>query len=200
MSTNSRSRRLLYSRLLQLRQVQELGVLKLRNHYFDTKDFKLYDKKTRLRFRLTNKTEGEVTLKIPSKKVVNTQHPPKIRREITAPLEVTDLLSMVKGEMDVELPEEILEHLPVATRKLNYLGQIKTKRSHVRLPSGLVIEVDKAKILDETIYEIEIEIQPSDDAEGIFRYVTRFLQQNQIEYEPTDVSKSKRFFAKLMSL
>lgn len=64
-----------YERLLNLGSVRTERVLKMRNHYFDTRDFRLYSKKARLRFRITNRTDGEVTLKLPSSKVVSSQHP-----------------------------------------------------------------------------------------------------------------------------
>ncbi|MCB0417622.1 MAG: CYTH domain-containing protein [Bdellovibrionales bacterium] len=188
-----------YERLLNLGSVRTERVLKMRNHYFDTRDFRLYSKKARLRFRITNRTDGEVTLKLPSSKVVSSQHPPKICREITAFASPEELYAMIEGERDIDLPKEIKSKLPVGQKKLLYLGQIKTKRTLLRLPNGLEIEVDKAKILDETIYEIEIEIGAGTNAEAIFDYVTRFLKLNDIENEPTEVSKSKRFFSKILS-
>lgn len=149
------------------------------NHYFDTADFQLRDKRSALRIRQKGNTY-ECTLKTPAEngyyEITDALNPQQVedifkKRSFAAP-EVT----------------EALQELGLQADLLEFLGSLTTHRIEFPYQSGLLV-LDHSEYLGTEDFEIEYEV--ADFEEGKRRF-QRFLKDFEVPFRMAD-KKIARF-------
>ncbi|SJZ53521.1 Uncharacterized protein YjbK [Pilibacter termitis] len=154
------------------------------NHYFDTENFELKNRKIGLRVR-TLPTSAELTIKIP-------QTIGKL--EINAPLSVAQAKKILSEN---KLPKnnvvaKKLEELSLEVDTFKHFGTLTTKRVEVEVPEGL-IALDESWYGDGHDYELELEV--SDAEEGKKAWL-QLLETLSIQNKPAK-NKVARMFEQL---
>lgn len=202
-------------RHLDLPTREFLRTTKQTNHFFDTRDFALEDRRVCLRLReegstylLTLKANEEIS----SEDGVATR---RIEEEVhLSPGEAVDVLRGSVSPRDAlaqrlsEEKRDVLALLDEAlgSAELHYVGQFENLRTHlpeVELPLPgdssvrLRFELDRSRFsADVSGREIEVEVPASADLAVVHRAVVGLLEAAGIAWHPT-TSKAKRFFETL---
>ncbi|WP_078430358.1 CYTH domain-containing protein [Alkalihalobacterium alkalinitrilicum] len=156
------------------------------NHYFDTTDFALKEKKAALRIREKN-NKYIMTLKQPNE---------------VGLLETNQLVSTEEANLMLEtgtIPngdvKSDIEALKVPPAKFTYLGSLKTSRAEVQYNQQLIV-LDISHYLNIVDYELEVEGTNVDTVQEEFN---RILKQHNIPKRPTK-NKILRFFERKQRL
>ncbi|MGM0897732.1 MAG: CYTH domain-containing protein [Bacillota bacterium] len=149
------------------------------NHYYDTEDFQLRDKKAALRIRQIAE-HFECTLKTPAAE---------------GNFETTDVLTRDQAEaileqrkFDTPEVEEELGRLGVSLFHLKRIGSLTTHRVEVGYEGGLLV-LDHSEYCGTEDYEMEYEV--TDEAEGKRKFLS-LLEEKAIPIRPAD-KKIARF-------
>ncbi len=169
-----------FSRLISHFSIKEDTFITQKNHYFDTPQFDLKEKKSALRIREKN-DEFIFTLKTPLEKNL---------------LETNQLLT--RQESDKLLKEQLLPEgevknsllkLGVSINFLQHFGTLTTSRAEVDYKDGLLV-FDVSSYLNKVDYELEYEVKNRNTGEEIF---LDLLKELKIPVRNTD-NKVKRFY------
>ena len=140
------------------------------NHYFDTPDWQLRDRRSSLRIR-TFTDAAELTLKI-SQNVGN--------MEYNQDLTLSEADKMLAGEPLV--PGQILDILTqegISAQDLQVLGSLTTVRREMQHEIGL-LALDESHYFSITDYELEVEVEDAKTGEQAF---FQFLENHDINYK-----------------
>lgn len=140
------------------------------NHYCDTADWQLQDRRSSLRIR-TFADAAELTLKI-SQKVGNMEY------NQTLTLEEADKM-LAGGPL---VPGQILDILTqegIAVQDLQVLGSLTTIRREMQQDIGL-LALDESHYFNITDYELEVEVEDAESGEQAF---FQFLDHHGIDYK-----------------
>jgi uncharacterized protein YjbK len=161
-----------------------------KNHYFETADFILKNKKSALRIR---EKEGTYTL---------TLKEPNKKPEQEGLLETHQMLSLNEAEHAIntgELPSgevcEQLKQLGVNVDSLTYLGTLTTSRIEGEYENGILC-FDKSTYLDQVDYEVEFEGSTLSHAHSV---IENLLSSANLSQAPTP-NKVERFFDRKQQL
>ncbi|WP_424162068.1 CYTH domain-containing protein [Bacillus amyloliquefaciens] len=146
------------------------------NHYFDTKDFSLKQKKSALRIREKN-SAFVLTLKEPAAVGLLETH-----QELTAP----DLESFKIPEGPVKRQ---LEGLGINSEHICWFGTLSTERAEKESEKGLII-LDHSRYLEKEDFELEFEAADWDEGKRAFE---QLLKQFGIPARTTK-NKIQRFY------
>lgn len=180
-----------FKQLVTARQFQELvnhfsinedAFVEQHNHYFDTNDFLLKEKKCSVRIREKAGT-FTLTLKVPKETSVEETHQTLSKEDS----------ENVFGQQFTPADEmlEALGEFNVTLEELHHFGTLSTERTFIPYQDG-VLFFDKSNYLGETDYEIEYEATDYQKGKEVFE---NLLKQFNIRQTPTD-TKVKRFFNK----
>ncbi|MDR0297956.1 MAG: CYTH domain-containing protein [Streptococcaceae bacterium] len=144
------------------------------NHYFDTTDFQLREKRLALRIR-TFKHSAELTLKVPLE-VGNMEH------NITLPLGEAEQMiadkSLLSALSDISEVCQLIKDANIKLSDVTCIGSLATTRQEYQMPIGLAA-LDANSYLGMSDFEFELEV---DDAERGQADFNAFLAANAIEF------------------
>jgi len=168
-----------YEELLAFFNFQASDAKTQENHYFDTKDFQLKEKRCALRIR--KKTDGfECTLKIPAE-IGNF--------EITDPLTLQEAQNIFNAvSFDAKEVLQALKEQGIDWKSLLPIGTLITHRIEFEYEGGLLV-LDHSLYSGLEDYEVEYEVS---DAEAGQKAFERFLEEHSIVLHPAD-KKIARF-------
>ncbi|MCA1039545.1 CYTH domain-containing protein [Bacillus infantis] len=156
------------------------------NHYFDTPDFKLKDRKSALRIRMKNGTY-EMTLKQPADEGLLETNIQLSHIEADA--------CMQAGAIPDGLIKEALETMRIPVAELEYFGSLSTRRAEKAYKGGLMV-LDHSSYLNCEDYELEYEV--SDSEKGKKEFIL-FLKHLNIPERKTE-NKIKRFYRQKLKM
>jgi uncharacterized protein YjbK len=169
-----------YEMLLEKFNLTKSQVITQENHYFDTVEFSLKEKRSALRIR-EKKNHFEMTLKQPAN---------------IGLLETTQILSKDEATKAIQfgmLPSGIIQDLIVELKipfeRLEYFGSLLTKRIEFSYKNGLLV-LDHSSYLNKDDYELEYEVENYQTGQQIFRDL---LKQFGIPERKTE-NKIQRFY------
>jgi uncharacterized protein YjbK len=169
-----------YEMLLKKFNLTKSQVITQENHYFDTVEFSLKEKRSALRIR-EKKNHFEMTLKQPAN---------------IGLLETTQILSKDEATKAIQfgmLPSGIIQDLIVELKipfeRLEYFGSLLTKRIEFSYKNGLLV-LDHSSYLNKDDYELEYEVENYQTGQQIFRDL---LKQFSIPERKTE-NKIQRFY------
>ncbi|KGA97319.1 hypothetical protein BALCAV_0210950 [Alkalihalobacillus alcalophilus ATCC 27647 = CGMCC 1.3604] len=169
-----------YQTLIKQFNLSENEAFEQENHYFDTKDFQLREKRSALRVREKNRSYT-LTLKQPHTVGLLETHQPLTEQQFQtfrkqAKLPTGDVVNQLE-ELDIKIEE------------LHYLGALQTKRLEIAYNKGSLC-LDQSHYLDLTDYEIEFEGQTLEHANETLNTVLQSVQLHSIPAK----NKVQRFF------
>ncbi|WP_246938588.1 CYTH domain-containing protein [Bacillus pinisoli] len=150
------------------------------NHYFDTIDFSLKERKAALRIRYKNNSYT-LTLKQTIEEGILETHQKLTDKEARSILEGFPL---IKGEV-----YDIIKEDGINPEALKYLGMLETSRAEIQYEDGTLV-FDHSRYLNQSDYEIEYEATHFQKGQQNFR---KFLQTYNIPIRETE-NKIRRFF------
>ncbi|QPC46084.1 CYTH domain-containing protein [Mangrovibacillus cuniculi] len=152
------------------------------NHYLDTKEFLLKEKKCSVRIREKAET-FTLTLKVPKENAVEETHQTLSKEDAESVFnqQFTPTVEMIGA----------LSEFHVTLNDLYHFGTLSTERAYIPFQDG-VLFFDKSNYLGETDYELEYEASDYQRGKEVFE---NLLKQFNIIQTPTD-TKVKRFFKK----
>jgi uncharacterized protein YjbK len=156
------------------------------NHYFDTPDFKLKDKKSALRIRMKNGT-FEMTLKQPANEGLLETNMQLSHNEADA--------CMQTGLIPDGPIKQALEAMDIPYDELEYFGSLSTRRAEKEYMGGLMV-LDHSSYLNCEDFELEYEVTDSDQGKKEF---ILFLKHLNIPERKTE-NKIKRFYAQKLKM
>lgn len=169
-----------FERLLTVFQLTPSDFFRQENHYFDTKDFSLKQKRCALRIR-EKQGQYEMTLKEP--------HPDGLleTNEILTPQQAQRLLNGGKIHDGIICTQMI--KLGIDIDSLSYFGTLVTERAETTYQGGLLV-LDSSSYLNIKDYEIEYEVSNWDTGKPVF---LQLLSDHNIPIRQTE-NKVKRFY------
>lgn len=177
-----------FKQLLDLFQVKPKQFITQKNHYFDTKDFKLKEQQSALRIREKN-DRYELTLKQPL-------------GEEKGLLETTSILERDAAQQILKkgcqfLPEHnnVAEKLVDAGLNLNeiiHFGTLTTERAEFNYQNGLLV-LDKSSYFHIQDYEVEFEVDDYQVGQIVFN---QLLSDANIPSRQTE-NKVQRFYKQM---
>lgn len=165
------------------------------NHYFDTPELLLRQKRIGLRIRISGGSHAELTLKFPKPQLKSHPAAFKSRYEFESTIPLPLARKALRGkfaitDFEVEATSVLKEKIPPpALKQIAYLGAMKNQRIKVR-HRGFEFELDRFSYFGKTLYELEIETEDPQAADRVYRAL---CQQLEIAYHPSLTSKLSRF-------
>ncbi|MFV8827413.1 CYTH domain-containing protein [Alkalihalobacterium sp. APHAB7] len=156
------------------------------NHYFETSNFDLKEKKSALRIREKN-GQYVITLKQPNEVGLMETNQIVSKEEAEQMIETGKLPD---GEVKVDV-----KALSVPLNQFTCLGSLTTSRAEVTYKNQLVV-LDISQYFDIVDYELEIEGTSIEEVNSLFEDI---LQQHNIPKRPT-MNKIVRFFERKQQL
>lgn len=150
------------------------------NHYFDTKEFSIFNAKCGLRVREKNQ-KFELTLKSTLQEGML-----EINQEISA--NQYYLMENCKDFPNGEVKDYITHNLHIDVKNLIHFSSIKTTRIDIHFFDSL-ISIDKSEYPNIVDYEIECESISKINAE---KDLSAFLKKYKINYQNFSISKLER--------
>ncbi|MDR7000790.1 CYTH domain-containing protein [Neobacillus niacini] len=169
-----------YELLLKKFDLSESSRITQENHYFDTKDFALKNKKSALRIRQKGK-QYEMTLKQPAK-IGLLETTQKITEEEAS-------LAIQVGTLPSGAIEELISKMGIMFANIGYFGSLLTKRAELDYKGGILV-LDHSLYLNKEDYELEYEVENEQLGQKIFK---ELLNQYAIPYRKTE-NKIQRFY------
>jgi uncharacterized protein YjbK len=156
------------------------------NHYFDTPDFKLKNKKSALRIRMKNGA-FEMTLKQPADEGL---------LETNMQLSQKDAdVCMRTGFIPDGLIKEALAAMDIPADEMEYFGSLSTRRAETDYKGGLMV-LDHSSYLNCEDFELEYEVTNSEEGKKEF---INFLKHLNIPERKTE-NKIKRFYSQKLKM
>jgi uncharacterized protein YjbK len=169
-----------YESLLSTFKITKSQIFSQENHYFDTPDFALKDKRSALRIRV-KKDLYEMTLKQPHQEGL---------------LETTQIINKEEFSTAITsgiLPKGIiydrLSNISVSFSDIEYFGSLITNRAELPYKNGLLV-FDHSFYLNYEDYELEYEVDNYQLGQQIF---LELLSQHTIPQRKTE-NKIRRFY------
>ncbi|WP_338781097.1 CYTH domain-containing protein [Metabacillus sp. FJAT-52054] len=150
------------------------------NHYFDTSDFQIKEKKSALRTRYKH-GKWVLTLKEPAETGL-------LETEQTLTDEEAAFL-MEEHQFPAGSVKHQLKSLGIADDAIRYFGSLTTFRAEKKAENGLIV-LDRSRYLSIEDYELEYE---ADEATSGELYFSRLLEMHQIPVRETK-NKVRRFY------
>jgi uncharacterized protein YjbK len=169
-----------YELLLKKFNINEKQIFSQENHYFDTPDFALKEKKAALRIR-QKQDHFEMTLKQPAS---------------VGLLETNQVLTMEEaseaiqfGKLPTGIIQNLIEEMDIPYKTIGYFGSLLTKRVEFDYKEGLLV-LDHSYYLNKEDFELEYEAKNYRDGLRIFQ---EFLRLHGIPKRITE-NKILRFY------
>lgn len=169
-----------YELLLKKFNINEKQIFSQENHYFDTPNFALKEKKSALRIR-QKPDHFEMTLKQPAS---------------VGLLETNQVLTMEEaseaiqfGKLPTGIIQNLIEEMDIPYKTIGYFGSLLTKRVEFDYKEGLLV-LDHSYYLNKEDFELEYEAKNYRDGLRIFQ---EFLRLHGIPKRITE-NKILRFY------
>ncbi len=169
-----------FTRLTSYFQIEEENFITQDNHYFDTPDYGLKEKRSALRIREKSGVYT-LTLKTPLKEDLLETNQPLSKNQTHSLLQEG---IFPEGEV-----KEALNALSISPISLKHFGTLSTTRAEIDYRDGLLV-FDKSSYLQKEDYELEYEVKERTSGEAIF---LDLLEQHQIPFRLTE-NKIQRFY------
>ena len=179
-----------YQQLLNTFNLTHKDIKEQTNHYFDTPNGLLKQKKRGLRIRVLS-AKSEFTLKTPGK-------------DDYTYLEITDYLetynkNLSLTEQSFHPTSDVLtflekENFPI--NELNQIGSLTTYRSEIKLNPDVLLVLDESHYGGIKDFELEMEVT---DTQSGHEFFTHFLKEHQIPLRPAKKKIARMFEQSLKS-
>jgi uncharacterized protein YjbK len=174
-----------YERLLEYFNIGKNQMFTQENHYFDTPDFSLKNKRSGLRIRKKGRNY-EMTLKQPA---------------AIGLLETNQLISedeatkaIHQGRLPTGIIQNLIEKFDISFSTIEYFGLLSTERVEFEYRNGLLV-LDHSIYLNNEDYELEYEVKNYQLGEETF---LELLRQLKIPTRKTE-NKIRRFYNQKIS-
>ncbi|WP_027107690.1 CYTH domain-containing protein [Lacticigenium naphthae] len=139
-----------YDRLLNYFQLDKVDKQYQINHYFDTNNLDLKEKRSALRIRIINDNHAEITLKTPEDNYL---------LETSEDLTVDAAKRMIQSNT-LEVPisiQTVLQNIGINSTNLKKIATLETNRIEKDIPEGLLV-LDESHYKNIVDYELELEV------------------------------------------
>ncbi|MBN8192437.1 CYTH domain-containing protein [Bacillus sp. NTK074B] len=169
-----------FKRLTSYFQIKEEDFISQHNHYFDTPDHQLKEKRSALRIREKSGVYT-LTLKTPLKEDL---------LETNQTLSKNQSYSLLQeGIFPEGEVKEALNALSIPPTSLKHFGTLSTSRAEIDYRDGLLV-FDQSSYLRKEDYELEYEVKERASGQAIF---LNLLERHHIPFRPTE-NKIQRFY------
>ncbi|MGZ3901602.1 MAG: CYTH domain-containing protein [Bacteroidia bacterium] len=169
-----------YELLLKKFNINEKQIFSQENHYFDTPDFALKEKKSALRIR-QKPDHFEMTLKQPASVGLLETNQVLTKEEASEAIQF--------GKLPTGIIQNLIEEVDIPYKTIGYFGSLLTKRVEFDYKEGLLV-LDHSYYLNKEDFELEYEAKNHRDGLRIFQ---EFLRLHGIPKRITE-NKILRFY------